>query len=71
MLCACSNADTGRENTQAYLDGFRPTQVQYASDPLAATLVPLPLPGGFPTGYGSGMGGNCNSIFAYLVCAQQ
>lgn len=32
ILCACSGADTGRENTQTYLDGFRPTAVQYASD---------------------------------------
>lgn len=35
LFCACSTADTGRENTQAYLDGFRPTQLQYASDPLS------------------------------------
>lgn len=35
MLCACSGADTGRENTQTYLEGFRPTAVQYASDTLS------------------------------------
>lgn len=35
ILCACSGAGTGRENTQTYLDGFRPTAVQYASDTLS------------------------------------
>jgi len=31
---SCTNADLGRENTQEYLNGFRPTQVRYASDPM-------------------------------------
>lgn len=31
---SCTHADLGRENTQEYLNGLRPTQVQYASDPM-------------------------------------
>lgn len=34
-LMTCVNANAGRENTQTYLDSFRPTLVQYASDPLS------------------------------------
>ncbi|MFZ5628789.1 MAG: DUF1554 domain-containing protein [Spirochaetota bacterium] len=44
VVTGCMNTDAGRENVQEYLDGFRPTLLEYASDtfvfPEGAVITP-------------------------------